>query len=84
MRVFLENSTSLILKGCNNKDKIMILRIIILRISLYLKVVKFLMIVTCLQVRLNKSESEAYHAHIQEVSPNKGPVTVYIVELGKK
>lgn len=38
------------------------------------------------QVRLESEEKEmkVYNAHIQEVTPDKGPVTVFIEELGKK
>ncbi|GAB6027308.1 hypothetical protein CHUAL_001591 [Chamberlinius hualienensis] len=39
--------------------------------------------VKCL-VRLDKNKPETYHAHIQEMIPDLGPVTLYIVELGKK
>ena len=28
--------------------------------------------------------TRVYHAHVQELSPNQGPVTVFVAELGER
>ncbi|XP_023224853.1 putative bifunctional UDP-N-acetylglucosamine transferase and deubiquitinase ALG13 [Centruroides sculpturatus] len=39
--------------------------------------------VKCL-VRIEKDQAEPFHAHIQEMDSNQGPVTVFVEELGEK
>ena len=33
---------------------------------------------------LKMAENRCYHAHIQEMAPNKGPVIVFVEEIGEK